>query len=93
MSSVDETLSTRGSRYGEFTDVADVTAKLYGVLCQKMQGRDEFESYHIEAIHMICQKLARAVCGDPMYADNWHDIQGYAKLVEDEINKVSAVRD
>lgn len=92
MSSVDETLSTRGSRYGEFADVANLTAELYGAMCEKMQDRDEFEPYHIEAIHMICQKLARAVCGDPMYPDNWHDIGGYAKLVENEINKVPAVQ-
>lgn len=92
MSNVDETLAERGSRYGEFSDVANLTAGLYGALCIRMQGRDEFEPYHIEAIHMICQKLARAVCGDPMYADNWHDIGGYAKLVENEINKVPAVQ-
>lgn len=88
MNKVDETLEERGSRYGEFVDVANVTAELYGAICRKMQERDEFEPYHIEAIHMICQKLARAVCGDPMYADNWHDIAGYARLVENEISKI-----
>ncbi len=92
MSNVDETLAERGSRYGEFADVAELTARIYGHLCAKMRGRDEFHAYHFEAIHMICQKLARAVCGDPMYPDNWHDIGGYSKLVENEINKVSAVQ-
>jgi hypothetical protein len=34
---------------------------------------------------MILMKLARALNGDPNDTDNWHDIQGYAKLVEDRI--------
>ena len=29
---------------------------------------------------MICNKLARIACGDPMYEDSWRDIAGYAML-------------
>lgn len=87
MTTVDETLKERGERYGSYADVADVTFDIFATLAGKMEGRESFEPYHIEAIHMICNKLARAVCGDPMYSDNWHDIAGYAKLVEDEIKK------
>jgi hypothetical protein len=38
-----------------------------------------------EALEMIQLKVARILIGDPEYADNWHDIIGYAKLVEDRI--------
>lgn len=38
-----------------------------------------------QALTVICDKLARIISGDPNYADNWHDIQGYAKLVEDRL--------
>lgn len=31
---------------------------------------------------MICNKIARAVNGDPQYFDNWRDIAGYATLAE-----------
>lgn len=88
MNNVDETLEERGSRYGSFVDVSQVTMDLFGVLCERMEGREEFRAYHVESLHMICNKMARAVCGDPMYADNWHDISGYARLVENEIAKV-----
>lgn len=88
MNNVDETLEERGSRYGSFVDVSQVTMDLFGVLRERMEGRDDLHAYHIEALHMICNKMARAVCGDPMYADNWHDISGYARLVENEIAKV-----
>ncbi|WWO60477.1 hypothetical protein [Stenotrophomonas phage SOVA965] len=88
MNTVDSTLEERGTRYGSYVDVSQTTADLFSILCERMEGRDDLHAYHIEALHMICNKMARAVCGDPMYADNWHDISGYARLVENEITKV-----
>ncbi len=38
-----------------------------------------------QALTVICDKIARILSGDPNYDDNWHDIQGYAKLVEDRL--------
>lgn len=38
-----------------------------------------------QALDTICDKIARILNGDPDYTDNWHDIQGYAKLVEDRL--------
>jgi len=39
-----------------------------------------------EALDMICHKIGRILNGDPDYADNWHDIAGYAQLVADRLN-------
>jgi hypothetical protein len=36
-----------------------------------------------QALTVIADKIARILTGDPEYKDNWHDIQGYAKLAED----------
>lgn len=33
---------------------------------------------------MIQHKIGRILNGDPAYADSWHDIAGYATLVEKE---------
>ena len=38
-----------------------------------------------QALTVMADKIARILSGDPDYADNWHDIQGYAKLVEDRL--------
>lgn len=38
-----------------------------------------------EALEMIVHKIGRILNGDPDYADSWHDIAGYAKLVEDRL--------
>ena len=42
----------------------------------------------LEALDMIAHKIARIINGDPDYADSWHDIAGYAKLVADRLDGV-----
>ena len=39
-----------------------------------------------EALDMIFHKIARILNGDPNYADSWHDIAGYATLIDKELN-------
>lgn len=38
-----------------------------------------------QALTVICAKLARIISGDPNYDDNWIDIQGYARLVQERL--------
>lgn len=84
---ISATLAERGSRYGDFTDHARVTMALCDVV-----RFDESSKYNDMspdkrlAIDVILNKIARACTGDPEYDDNWHDIIGYAKLVEDRLN-------
>ena len=42
---------------------------------------------------MICNKIARAVNGDPQYFDNYRDIAGYATLAERACEAVRGERD
>ena len=86
-SNVEQTLSDRESTYGSFKDVADTTSKLMGVLLNSKNGQI-LPCAHQEALHMICSKMARIVNGDCNYKDNWHDIGGYAKLIENLIDGV-----
>lgn len=80
------TLAERQNRYGSFCDVANATDGMLAYIDQ-LEGFQEAESDQREAARMILQKLARAFSGDPDYIDNWHDIQGYAKLVEDRLKE------
>lgn len=84
--SVDSTLSERGSRYGEFIDVSDTTQAIKDIM-KGGKNSGGLSSYQIEALDMIASKIARIVNGDPDYIDNWHDIAGYARLVEIELEK------
>ena len=84
---VADTLEERGARYGKFNCHAAITQEIKASLYAHANSAGvELNHVHSEAIDMICHKLGRIVNGDPNYADSWHDIAGYAKLVEDEIN-------
>lgn len=80
--SVEDTLKERGDRYGEFEDHAEISQALKDVVLCNENFRT-MTANKKEAIEMILHKIARIVNGDPNYKDNWHDIQGYAKLAED----------
>ena len=77
---VDSTLSERQASYGCFEDVAFVTENIINVL--KKCNYDSMPETHRMAMYMIASKMARLVNGDCNHLDSWHDIQGYAKLVE-----------
>lgn len=80
--SVEDTLNERGKRYGNFETHAEISQTLKYVL----YGNSKFlalSSDKREALEMIMHKIARILNGDSNYKDNWHDIQGYAKLAED----------
>lgn len=85
--SVEQTLSERGQRYGLFTGHAHVTQDLKRVVRLHLIARDKkLTDDQQEALDMIFHKIGRIVNGDPDYADSWHDIAGYAKLVDDRLN-------
>ena len=83
--SIENTLAERGNRYGDFKDHAKIAQNIKrGMMCP---GLDNLPDMHRQALEVIADKIARILSGDPNYADNWHDIQGYAKLVEDRLPK------
>jgi len=84
---VEATLRERGSRYGDFYDNASISQQLKDIAEITPGWNNRLTLLHREGLTMIFQKIARILNGDPNYADNWHDIQGYAKLVEDRLPK------
>lgn len=82
--SIEQTLAQRQSQYGSFVGVANTTGQLMGILLNSKNGYT-LPYAHQEALHMICSKMARIVNGDFNHKDSWHDIGGYARLIEDEI--------
>lgn len=81
---VRQTLNERQKQYGSFEDVAMTTQKIMDAIAWA-RGSDKLPAPHHEALHMIASKIARIVNGDYNHQDSWHDIQGYAKLIEDLI--------
>jgi hypothetical protein len=83
VSSVEETLRQRGERYGDFTNHALVAQELQDSMRSVGRGWSCLTPVKKQALTVIADKIARILTGDPEYRDNWHDIQGYAKLAED----------
>ena len=85
---LNQTLADRKTKYGDFSDHARITQRLKALISEEMQKRPgTFSTMHCEALDMIAHKIGRILNGDPNYADSWHDIAGYAKLVEDRLPK------
>lgn len=84
MSDIQKTLDERAAQYGCFSGHAEVTQKLK----EAMYGHPNWkklDAIHKEALEMIVHKIGRVLNGNPNYADNWHDIEGYARLVYERV--------
>lgn len=84
MADVNTTLEERGSRYGNYLKQTEIS---FGI--KKEIHGDAFDNMEVDqqdALDMIAVKISRILNGDPDYADNWHDIAGYATLVADRLD-------
>lgn len=87
MSNVQQTLDERGTRYGDFTDHAAIAQSLQDSMrLTRPDGWGKLNDVQRQALTVIADKIARVLSGDPNYADSWHDIQGYARLVEERLS-------
>ena len=74
----------RHTTHGDFSANARVSQELKATIhCENADMTDVQK----EAIDMICMKLSRIASGHANFADHWCDIQGYAQLVLDEIER------
>jgi len=93
---VEATLAERGGRYGDFRDHAQIAQDLQDCMRNsttagtsgstlRYHGWNALSAIQKQALTVIADKLARILAGDPDYKDNWHDMQGYSKLVEERL--------
>jgi hypothetical protein len=80
---IEKTLKQRQKTHGEFATHAKISQQLKAVLWE--HDFQELDADQIEALEMICHKIARVLNGDPSHHDHWHDIAGYATLVGDRL--------
>lgn len=88
MNSIDSTLEQRGERYGDFIGHAIITQELKAAM-QRSARWNTLDVDMKEALEMITHKIGRILNGDPAYSDSWHDIIGYARLVEQRLERGS----
>lgn len=84
LTAVDSVLDQRQGTHGDFSDNADIADAIQTI----MQGAPNWKalsSVQRQALTNISSKISRILSGDPNYADNWVNIQGYAKLAQDRL--------
>lgn len=86
---IDSTLQERGKRYGTFSGHAMISQSLKAVM-QETRNWQRLAPDQREALEMIQHKIGRILNGDPDYADSWHDIAGYASLIDNRLCSESA---
>lgn len=84
MGDVNSTIEERGHSYGEYKDGAQIAMDLFEV-AQEAPSYRKMDAGQRYAMFMFCAKMARVLNGDPNHKDSWHDIAGYATLVEERI--------
>ena len=78
---IDATLADQEARHGSFPDQCETASALKALLHASKRWRT-MTPVQREALDMIAVKLARICNGNPDDVDHWHDLQGYARLVE-----------
>ncbi len=81
-----DTIAARESQYGEFQTQA-ATAQL---IKTSFTGLAKLEPDMAEALELIATKISRILNGNPNKLDHWHDIAGYATLIEQRLLKDAA---
>ena len=85
MANVSETLDQRHKMYGDYRDVAKISQLIKMVFDVGNTGR--MSHVQRESLDMIATKIARIASGDPDTVDHWLDIEGYARLVRNILER------
>ena len=81
MNDVSSTLASRADTHGSFIENGKLMQDLKDK-CRDAPNWYKLTPHQREAVDMICHKLGRILCGNPNHSDHWHDIAGYATLVD-----------
>ncbi len=84
--SIEETLAEREKTHGAFFDHSRITQNIKRAIRDSTNWTG-LTADEKEALDMIAHKIGRILAGNPAVADHWHDIAGYATLVEKELTK------
>lgn len=79
-------LEERQETHGSFEDVALISQK-FKEYFREQPSWESLTDVQKEALDNIAQKIARIFAGNHNFPDHWIDIQGYAKLAQQEIEK------
>lgn len=88
MSNVNETLKERGKVYGDYKGGSEFRASVMELIADRYAkvNHGGMPAIHMVYVYDIVNKLSRLAV-TPYHIDTWHDIAGYATLVEKALRK------
>lgn len=88
MSEVKETLKERGKVYGDYKGGSEFRANVMELIADRYAkvNHGGMPAIHMVYVYDIVNKLSRLAV-TPYHIDTWHDIAGYATLVEKALRK------
>lgn len=88
MSNVNQTLEKRGEVYGNFSQGIELEAEILSLIKGRYYAEhaDDMPEWNAVAISKIVMKLSRLAVS-PNHIDSWHDIAGYAVLIETHLKE------
>lgn len=79
------TLQTRQKTHGDFYQQASTSMDILNAM-EASRNWSTLTPDQKEALLLIAVKLGRILTGSSFEPDHWHDIAGYAQLVENRLN-------
>lgn len=83
MNDVKKTLQEREEKYGGFKNNSQVSQNIKYVMHKQSIGWICLSADKREALDMIATKISRILSSKKQVKDSWHDIAGYATLIDD----------
>ena len=77
-------LAERGAIHGDFSDDAVASQSIKAAI-RAGKNWGSLSDPQMEALEQIATKIGRILSGDPNHKDHWLDIQGYARLVSEQL--------
>ena len=78
-------LAEREATHGNFATTALIAQRFKDVSKNTPNWSGNLTDVQRESLELIFTKIARILSGDPNHADVWADIEGYARLVREQL--------
>lgn len=78
---IQNTLAERQQTHGNFPDQATTAQRLKDIH-RESPNWETLSPAMKESLDLIATKVSRILHGNPKHSDTWHDVAGYATLIE-----------
>jgi len=92
MKNIKDTIQERSSQYGNYSGQSTISQALKNVM-RSSKNWSTLTHDKKESLEMIVHKIARIINGNSNNFDSWHDIEGYAALVSNNLDKPKKLTD